>query len=164
MATLSIDDDLYAYIASNTIQIGEDASSILRRLLGIAGTNGRSELAKSPTLDGAAGPLVEVAESSSFRAANATERFLALLSAAFRERPTALGNLENYRSRTRVYFARSRGEIEASGKNCMPKQVPGTDWWVMCNASTAQKSDMLFKALTLLGYEISLAQSLSQRL
>ncbi|WIM81133.1 replication initiation negative regulator SeqA [Gallibacterium anatis] len=33
MKTISIDDELYQYIASNTQAIGEDASTILRRLL-----------------------------------------------------------------------------------------------------------------------------------
>ena len=39
MRTIEIDDDVYAYIASNTHEIGETASDILRRLLGIVSGN-----------------------------------------------------------------------------------------------------------------------------
>ena len=34
MKRIEVEDDLYAYIASHTQQIGESASDILRRLLG----------------------------------------------------------------------------------------------------------------------------------
>ena len=35
MKTINVDDDLYRYIASQTLHIGESASDILRRLLNI---------------------------------------------------------------------------------------------------------------------------------
>ena len=38
MKRIDIDDDLYAYIASHTRQIGESASDILRRLLDVSST------------------------------------------------------------------------------------------------------------------------------
>lgn len=39
MKQIDIDDELYQYIASNTQSIGESASTILRRLLNLNGTN-----------------------------------------------------------------------------------------------------------------------------
>ena len=35
MKTIEVDDDIYRHIASHTLQIGESASDILRRLLGV---------------------------------------------------------------------------------------------------------------------------------
>lgn len=44
MKNIEIDDELYLYIVSNTQAIGESASSILRRLLPLVGTNQPSVL------------------------------------------------------------------------------------------------------------------------
>ncbi len=37
MKTIEVDEDLYRYIASQTLHIGESASDILRRLLNVDG-------------------------------------------------------------------------------------------------------------------------------
>lgn len=68
MKTITIDDDVYAYIASNTQAIGESASDILRRLLQVPTTNETSvaslpeapNVIQPPTLnDNEAAPLQE---------------------------------------------------------------------------------------------------------
>lgn len=56
------------------------------------------------------------------------------------------------RGRNRLYFGRSRTEIAETGKSLHPQQIPGTEYWAMTNADTAQKQDIMGEAMKVLGY------------
>lgn len=166
MKTLQIDHDLYTFIASQTREVGEGASPILRRLLGLPASNGRvtavpaaTDAAPSPptAVEGAAardGQVLAFVASPEFRAArNPTQRFLAMLGFAYREDPAAFERTAlSLRGRTRTYYARTRQELDRSGQRLHPHPIPGSSLWAMTNASTYQKGQMLRELLTALGY------------
>lgn len=62
MKTITIDDDVYAYIASNTQAIGESASDILRRLLQVPVQNETAVLPISIEPDNQQQPIVNDSE------------------------------------------------------------------------------------------------------
>ena|SRR5437879_2734901 len=168
MRTIQIDDELYAYIVSHTEELGEGASPILRRLLGMPASNGHGAAALAPGSEAVGAPrtaeksaaaardrqLLELVASPEFRVSrNATQKFLALLAflhrqdlAAFEER------VLNIRGRSRKYFGRTKKELDDSGLRVHPRQIPGSPFWAMTNASTYHKGQMLREVLTVLGY------------
>ena len=83
---------------------------------------------------------------------NTTERYLAILGFAFKEKQTEFAKVLEVSGRRRKYFAGSRKEIEASGTSTHPHPIPGSHYWAMTNADTIQKREMLSKALHVLEY------------
>lgn len=142
MKTLEVDDDVYSYIASNTRQIGETASSILKRLLGVGDSNPSAEASK-----------VEEHEFKAFLDAGKlmygsdTDKFLRVLAEAHRQKPNEFAIALEIRGRDRIYFARTSREISDSGNSTHPKQIPSTRYWVMTNSKTHQKKTMLRQVL-----------------
>ncbi len=148
MRTIEVDEDIYSYLASKTMHIGESASSILRRELKLSGS---ASLTKSSSSQ-ATHELSEFLDSSRIKLGNATDRFLAVLGEAHRSHRKDFEHVLSIQGRDRVYFARSRDEIAQSGKSTQPLQIPNTEYWVMTNSPTSQKRKMLRQALQLLGY------------
>lgn len=155
MRTIEIDDDLYAYIASQTKEIGETAADILRRLLGIprkansGSANGQHELAK-------------VLENSGLKFKSAVDKFLFILGEAYKKKPDTFDKILTIQGRGRKYFATNKSEIEDSGNSTQPKQIPGTPYWVMTNSPTPQKATMLRQALEATGFSKQAAQAASR--
>ena len=147
MRTIEIDEDIYVYLLSKTAQIGESASSILRRELKLNG----QEPEKGP-LSAASHELGPFLHSPTMRFGNATDKFLAVLAEVHQYSPKDFEKVLSIQGRGRVYFARSKAEITRSGRSTQPRQIPGTSFWVMTNSPTPQKRAMLRKALELLGY------------
>src|SRR5437660_406578 len=97
MKSLQVDEELYTFIASQTREVGEDASAILRRILQLPARNGHGKPAtvaavttsaptpESPTRDGELLAFVASPEYRSIR--SATHRFLAILGFAYRQSP-----------------------------------------------------------------------------
>lgn len=85
---------------------------------------------------------------------NTTERYLAILGFANREKQEKFAKVLGVSGRRRKYFAASREEIEKSGTSTHPHPIPGSDnkYWAMTNADTIQKREMLSKALQVLEY------------
>jgi negative modulator of initiation of replication len=158
MRTIEIDEDVYAYIASNTQEIGETASDILRRLLGLAsGTT--TEIMQTK----ASHELQEILESSKLRfQLSVVDKFLFILSEAYKQRTSDFEKILTIQGRDRLYFAKSRQEIEKSGNSTQPKQIPGTQYWVMTNSPTRQKAQMLRDALIAIGYSNEAARAAAQ--
>lgn len=155
MKTIEIDEDIYAYIASNTQEIGETASDILRRLLGFV-SGGFSEAKQVK----ASHELQEILENPKLRfQISAVDKFLFILSEASKQRPRDFEKVLTIQGRNRLYFAKSRNEIESSGNSTQPKQIPGTEYWVMTNSPTPQKVQMLRDALIAIGYSDEAARS-----
>lgn len=151
MKTIEVDDEVYAYIAGKTRAIGELASDILRRELKMPATgeqtgDERQDLGESHELS-------EVLEGLRLKlATTAVEKFLIILSEAFKMRPKDFPNILEVRGRDRIYFATNRSCIVERGQSTQPKQIPGTEYWVMTNSPTSQKASMLFDALRAIGF------------
>lgn len=149
MAAIEIDDDLYAYIASKTQRIGEPASVILRRLLGLDPStvkSGENHRASHELSDAVTNPVLLT------QAAN--KRFLFILSEAYKQRGQDFERLLLIRGHNRIYFSKSKDEIKSSGQSTRPKQIPNSEYWVMTNASNDMKASILRDALNTLGYSV----------
>lgn len=87
------------------------------------------------------------------RLRSAVDKMLHLLGAAYRLRPEAFERVVlPIRGRHRRYFGKSEAEVAKSGNSTQPRNIPGTEIWVMTNSPTPQKQDMLEGALRLLGF------------
>lgn len=171
MKPLTIDDELYAYLASETNYIGEDASSILRRLLGLtADTPPAAKPVAGNSNSDADGYgdwktfLTELGSSGAFLAQHTTGRFLLTLAEVHRRDPEGFEGILNCRGRTRLYFAKSAEEITRSSPSGDPRRIPDSGYWVSCNASTEQKKRILMKGLVTLGCNRIYAESAAARL
>jgi negative modulator of initiation of replication len=181
MKNIEIDDDLYLHIVANTQFIGENASSILRRLLKLNETTQQAvlleESAKKDILEeplsedtvnnetGISEPSeIEALDNSSESVFNfinkeelamqrgAVGRFLLILAALYRAHPNRFRVVTEICGRDRLYFANSEAELAASGSSTKPKQIPDSPFWVLTNSNTTRKKMMLTKAATSLGY------------
>ena len=175
MKTIQIEEDLYQYIASQTQNIGESASEILRRLL----------------LGDADAPVPEVTEQekpaqatqkSTFVSASentnsvfdlinkeevatqkgAVGRFLFLLSMLHRTHPQKFKNVLEVKGRERNYFATSAEELQAHGNSIKPKQIPESNFWVVTNNNTPRKKLIINEAAVALGYDQQQAEILRE--
>lgn len=148
MRPIEIDEDIYQHIASNTKEIGEPASSILRRLLGLGGLQEEQIKGASPTHE-----FIEAMSSPKFTMQTAAvDKFLFFLGLAYLQKKVEFEKVLEIQGRDRRYFGKSREEIEESGNSTQPRNVPGSPFWVMTNSPTSQKKQMLRNALKLLGY------------
>lgn len=152
MKTLEIEDEVYQYIASKTEHIGENASSILRRLLAITP---RLETNKWVlTLPQASMPCNEALDFSTIQKLIASRdfkqekknilRFLSILShlyhwdhARFSLAATSLHGSK------RQYLATSESALREHGRNTKPKLIANTPYWVVTNNNTARKSHII---------------------
>jgi len=167
MKQLQIDDELYAYIASHTQHIGESASEILRRLLGLSGREAseapptqmppRSETSNSTPSEGS----VMSSEASVFDRLTQADltaqkgkvgQFLYILSMLHACHPEHFTQVLTIRGRDRLYFATNEAELTKSGNSTNPKQIPGTGFWVITNSNTTKKKSMLTRVAEALGY------------
>ncbi len=182
MKNIEIDDELYLHIVANTQSIGENASSILRRLLKLDGiTHQTVSLDQSAEKESIEEPLsekrvddeivlseteeIEEDENSSDSVFNfinkeelamqrgAVGRFLLILAALYRAHPKQFKVVTEICGRDRLYFARTEAELAASGSSTKPKQIPESPFWVLTNSNTTRKKMMLTKAATSLGYD-----------
>lgn len=80
------------------------------------------------------------------------DRMLYVLSVAHRLKPDVFEKILLIQGRGRRYFAKSAAEILRSGKSTQPRNIPGTEYWVMTNSQTSQKQEVLERALRLLGF------------
>ena len=177
MKTIQIEDDLYQYIASQTQNIGESASEILRRLL-----LGDAQ-AEVPAVDAPATPVVKNDEkveeavaakaptTSVFNLLNKEEvmtqkgavgRFLFILAALHRAHPNDFDKVLSVKGRERDYFATSSEELEAHGSSIKPKQIPDSIYWVVTNNNTPRKKLIINEAAVALGYDGTEAEKLRE--
>jgi negative modulator of initiation of replication len=150
MKSIEVDDDVYNHIARNTQEIGETASSILRRLLGLAIEPAAEIQGKR---DGMKHELLDAMEDPNFLMQSAAvDRFLYFLGVAYKQKRSDFEKVLAIQGRNRTYFATSKSDVEKSGNSTQPKNIPGSPYWVMTNSPTPQKRDMLRDALKLMGY------------
>ncbi len=82
----------------------------------------------------------------------AVGRFLLILAALHRVHNESFSVVSEIRGRDRLYFAKSKDELSASGSSTKPLQIPDSPFWVMTNSNTTRKKMMLTKASLTLGY------------
>ena len=175
MKNIEIDDELYLHIVSNTQSIGENASSILRRLLKldeVASTendSGEKLVSEISAVDEIpTDEITEIEEESNsesvFNFINKEElamqrgavgRFLLILAALYRAHPRNFKVVTEICGRDRLYFANSEAELAASGSSTQPQQLTDSPFWVLTNSNTTRKKMMLTRAATSLGYDLS---------
>lgn len=170
---IEIDDELYRHIASHTQHIGESASAILRRLLGL------------PTADKITGqPVIAMPETEQGDTKNAgttasgrsvfdvmtradlagqrsiVARFLYILSMLYKCHSAQFDAVLAISGRDRQYFATSEAELEASGTSTNPKQIPDAPYFVVTNNNTTRKKSMLTQVALELGYSPQQAEKI----
>jgi negative modulator of initiation of replication len=174
MKTIEIDDDLYQYIASQTQQIGESASEILRRLLlgsATAEVPLPDEAPEQPasaakdTNPSVTGRIFDRISRQDLQAESSiVGRFLLILSALAKTHPTQFVAVLDIKGRDRQYFGRSETELLQSGSSTNPKAIPQTDFWVMTNSNTTRKKMMLTEVALALGYTEAEAEKIRDML
>jgi negative modulator of initiation of replication len=169
MKTIELDDDVYQYLLANIEEIGESASSILRRLLALPDQQGAAHASHHVTpedaaVDMPAGPAITallafLASAETVQWRPAVDRFLRILGFLHAQHPLEFEKVLQIRGRHRIYFSRSRDEVMTSGRRMLSQQVPGSVYWVMTHSSTRQKREILLKVLVLLGYPAEAAEA-----
>lgn len=158
MKTILIDDDLYSYLVSHTQVIGESASSILRRLLGMTdgdyGIKGREE----------AGEVFGFLKTwDQLSHLTQTKKFLYILSWAYRNNEGEFEKILSIEGNRRKYFAQDQRTLLESGRSTNPRPIPDSPYWVITNNSTAKKAEILSDVFRLLGYEAEHIQAMLHR-
>ena len=158
MKTLEIDDELYHYIASQTQQIGESASEILRRLL----LPQNSTVIPTPSETATVVPAVAVVQDQKVfdilskqdlqAELSVVGRFLIILSALARAHKGHFAKVLDIKGRNRVYFGRKEADLLEAGSSTNPKPIPNSEFWVITNSNTTRKKMMLTEAALKLGY------------
>lgn len=150
MKTIEIDDDIYQHIANHTVEIGESASRILRRLLGISPIIAAGA---QPTMATQEHELAALLSEPTFsRSTTAVSRMLRIFQAVSEQRPAEFHKVLAIRGRNRIYFAKSEAEILNSGDSTQPRAIDGSGYWVMTNSPTQMKRQMVRDVLKTLGY------------
>lgn len=165
---LDIEQDVYDFL-KNVGELGESPSSILRRLLSIPhdSSSRRAQTVSnsapdSEMHDSANGDdAIRVhLQSDGYRFLRiATDRYLSLLSAAYKADPEAFKRVFDIAGYSRVYFAKSAAEIAKSaaeiaksGTSTSPQRIPNTPYFALTNADTKTKVSMMRQVLHRLGY------------
>ena len=167
MKTIEIEDDLYHYIATQTHQIGESASDILRRLLlkeQVASqtsaaavkpeTVNNEPLKPAHTVETSnPGTVFDLVSRQDLQAeSSVVGRFLYLLSVLARVHKKQFSNVLEIKGRNRLYFATTAEALSEAGSSTNPKQIPNTSFWVITNSNTTRKKMMLTETAIKLGY------------
>ena len=158
MPKIEIEQDIYDHLLKNTQEIGESASSILRRLLKL---NAGKDPAQTRPVIVTPAPMPTIPDRPEAQprptaplGANRTperlaqkhkavDRFLTLLGWLHDEHKEGFAKVLRVEGSQRRYFARSAGELNASGNSVHPTQIPGSGYWVITNNDTPKKARMI---------------------
>ncbi len=171
MKTIEVDNELYRYIASQTLQIGESASDILRRLL----LDPQKDQRPVATLGDAAMKPSGIVVSNNILCANPLERskqirsllvskdfsdqnkaigrFMLLLSTLYFVDKQGFAEAAALKGRTRVYFSDNAETLLSSGNTTKPKKIPHTPFWVITNTNTGRKRQMVEQLMMKMGFD-----------
>ncbi|MBL4629823.1 MAG: replication initiation negative regulator SeqA [Paraglaciecola sp.] len=177
MKSIKIEDDLYHFIASQTQDIGESASDILRRLVmpeSLLNAKQDSPADSAPSVlehDESAQPYAEQnAEQNTEQACQVpavfselegqqlhaipkmVERWLLVLSVIYKHNSQKFAKVLAMSGRNRQYFAIDKDTLLATGSSTNPKNVPGSHYWVITNNNTAKKINMLKQVAEQVGF------------
>src|SRR5262249_43828919 len=128
--------------------------SILRRLLGMSLPDRASASRNGDAKGDQNQELSEFLQSTRLLGSRtATKRYLQILGFAYKHQQESFDRILSFSAgRSRIYFARSKEEIERSGRSTHPRRIPGSPFWALTNTDTPQKRDLLSTALKTLGY------------
>ncbi|PHM39488.1 replication initiation regulator SeqA [Xenorhabdus mauleonii] len=157
MKTIEVDEELYRFIASQTLHIGESASDILRRILKLdAGqpvqitppANDPEPVVKAPAAPRPRDSVRVIRElllSDEYaEKKKSVERFMLILSTLYSlDCESFSKTTEAMHGRTRTYFAGDEHTLLANGKQTKPRHIPGTPFWVITNTNTDRKRSMI---------------------
>ncbi|ACJ29347.1 SeqA protein [Shewanella piezotolerans WP3] len=172
MKYIEVDEELYRHIASKTEHIGESASDILRRILGlrvdsIAQTE--PETISHPSLEvnkdvveAVVEPKVEqIKPTSDFiglidadllaAQKGAVGRFLFILDTVYQSSNSQFQQVLQIQGRDRLYFATSKDALLKASKSANPKEIGKSGFWVTTNNNTAKKRTILSEVLMQFG-------------
>lgn len=159
MNQIGIDDETYKYLNLGRAIDGRDWSPFLREMLDFCvrgdffTTAPNATKAAPPTYSTKDDALTYLVTSPAYLSnRNVVGRFLAILSLAYRQDPTAFGTLDGRGGRTRIYVAKNKATLESSGESVNAKQVPNSPFWVVTNNSTSMKKTLLVQLLHSLSY------------
>lgn len=183
MKYIEIDEELYRHIASKTERIGESASEILRRLLGLdidgvnveavaalppekisqPGMDRHPEMASSATarVDEASAPAIPLSTlvnqltdtEALAQQKGAVGRFLFSLETIYKAMPQQFDQVLQIQGRDRLYFATSKASLLKASKSANPKEIGQSGFWVTTNNNTAKKRTILSEVLTQFGVD-----------
>lgn len=156
MKTIEVDEELYRYIASQTMHIGESASEILRRMLNFTSAmvipEGTSNVpVVLPTAAKAISPLERNSQISELLLSKefnerkkVVDRFLLILSLLYKINKNDFADAtELLHGRTRIYFSHTQDMLLKNGRHTKPKVVPETPYWVITNTNSERKRSMV---------------------
>ncbi|WP_024872793.1 replication initiation negative regulator SeqA [Tolumonas lignilytica] len=160
MKTIEVDDQIYRYIASRTLHIGESASDILRRLLALP-SDADPTISAVSVHEATPEHIGEVSTDVLFTLLNdvqlakeesAIARFMLILSALYRSQPDAFRRAADIKGRKRIYFAEDPQALLDNGTTTKPKPVPETPYWVITNTNTGRKRLIIEQLMQAMGY------------
>ncbi|MCK8046419.1 MULTISPECIES: replication initiation negative regulator SeqA [Shewanella] len=171
MKYIEVDEELYRHIASKTEQIGESASDILRRILGLQVESvvedapeeiSHPSLEQTPKVEKVVKkPVAAVKAVSDFNQlidaellANqkgAVGRFLFILDTVYLASPKQFEQVLQIQGRDRLYFATSKEALLKASKSANPKEIGQSGFWVTTNNNTAKKRTILSEVLMQFG-------------
>ena len=163
MKNIEIEDDLYAFIASQTQHIGETASDILRRI--VMPENVRPVIISSPTDRGLSSKpniFKEITEEQLLEYPKMVDRFLLILSKLSQIHGQDFEKVLQLSGRYRVYFAKDKEQLLQASNVTNPKPIPDSEFWVMTNNNTAKKASLLREVAEVLEYSPEQGKRLAQ--
>lgn len=139
MRELEVDQALYDYIAAQTQRIGESASEILRRILGMPSQQPLEKALRREQLGEI--ELTRLLSSANYHGQRSSiGRFMLLLSAMYQLDPEGfIQAAQKIRGRKRLYFAKDMSALIQRGSHTKPKAIPKTPYWVITNINLARK-------------------------
>jgi negative modulator of initiation of replication len=175
MKSILIEDDLYHFIASQTQDIGESASDILRRLVMPQSLlkAGQESFVEAETPDYSVKSNIVTPENTAEQACKASEvlselegqqldaipkmveRWLLVLSIIHKYNSHKFSKVLGMSGRNRTYFATDKDTLLATGSSTNPKNVPGSSYWVITNNNTVKKINMLKEVAEQVGFSLS---------
>ncbi|NMH63919.1 replication initiation negative regulator SeqA [Shewanella salipaludis] len=179
MKYIEVDEELYRYIAGKTERIGESASDIIRRLLGLSvePVVQTTPLAVSePSLEKVT-PVVGVPASAPLNDFNtfmddnalsqqkgAVGRFLFMLESLHARVPEQFAQVLHIQGRGRLYFGQSKQALLEASPSANPKEIGQSGFWVTTNNNTAKKRTILSEVLVQFGCDAGTAEQLAAKI
>ncbi len=176
MKSIQIEDDLYHFIASQTQDIGESASDILRRLVMpeslqkvVTESGNHQSLAETQTAESSqvttcntSSVLTELQSKNLQAIPKMVERWLLVLSVIHKHNTQQFSKVLGMSGRNRRYFATNKETLLATGSSTNPKNVPESEYWVITNNNTVKKINMLKEVAVQVGFNSSEIEQLQQ--
>jgi negative modulator of initiation of replication len=174
MKSIQIEEDLYHFIASQTQDIGESASDILRRLVmpdALLNPMQNSSADETKPFHAIENNVTDAQSAEQACQASAVfselegqqlqaipkmvEKWLLVLSIIHKYHTQQFAKVLGMSGRNRTYFATDKDTLFATGDSTNPKNVPGSEYWVITNNNTLKKINMLKEVAEQVGFNLS---------